>query len=186
MHNVFDRQLERWRQMLSVQVQALRLHPRWRAHLGASDLVQETLFRAHQGRERFLGTSEGELCAWLNKILTNVVIDEIRKKQSDKRDIDRERSLQASLADSSARLEAFLAADQSSPSQRLEREELVQRVAGAVEALPEIERHVIIQRDLLGLPVAEIALQIDRTEKAVAGLLLRGRHRLRGFLRDLR
>jgi RNA polymerase sigma-70 factor (ECF subfamily) len=186
MLEAFDQQVGRWRQMVSIQAQALRLHPKWRAHLGTSDLVQETFVRAQQGREKFLGTSEGEICAWLNKILTNVVIDEIRKKQSDKRDIDRERSLQASLADSSARLEAFLVADQSSPSQRLEREELVQRVAKAVEGLPENERHVIIQRDLLGLPVADIAQQLGRTEKAVAGLLLRGRQRLRGCLRDLR
>ena len=58
------------------------------------------------------------------------------------------------------------------------------RVAAAINSLPEDQRTAVIQRDLLGVSVAETAEQMGRTPKSVAGLLLRGRGALRRLLQD--
>ena len=48
------------------------------------------------------------------------------------------------------------------------------------------QRDVVLLRDVQGRSVADIAAQLGRTEKSVAGLLLRGRGRLRQLLPDVR
>ena len=53
-------------------------------------------------------------------------------------------SLEASLSESSARLEGWLAAEQPSPSQRAERNERMLLVTEAVEALPEMQRDAVV------------------------------------------
>jgi RNA polymerase sigma factor (sigma-70 family) len=58
-------------------------------------------------------------------------------------------------------------------------------VARALDQLPEDQRDVVIQRDLLGLKVPEIADSLNRTRKSVAGLLERGRAELRKRLEHL-
>jgi RNA polymerase sigma-70 factor (ECF subfamily) len=148
--------------------------------------VQETLLRAHRNLDHFRGTSEAELIAWLQQILAHVIADEVRKARAQKRDVALEQSLQQVLADSSARLEAFLAGKGPSPSEQAERHELLLRVAAAVEQLPADQRDVFLQHDLLGTPVRQIAAGIGRSEKSVAGLLLRGRRRLRELLGEER
>jgi RNA polymerase sigma-70 factor (ECF subfamily) len=177
-------QLERYRPLLSLLARQLELDPRLRRRLDWSDLVQETLLRAHAHLGRFRGQTEAELIRWLQEILANALADEARKAHAQKRDVDLEQSLQAAVAESSARLEAFLTAEQSSPSEQAEHRELLLRVAAALEQLPEDQRDVVVQRDLMGAPVAEIAARLDRTEKSVAGLLLRGRRKLRKLLAD--
>ncbi len=47
----------------------LRLDPRLRGKLDPSDVVQQTLVKAHQGREQFRGTSAGERGEWLRRPL---------------------------------------------------------------------------------------------------------------------
>src|SRR4051794_30828184 len=97
--------------------------PRLARKLDASDLVQETLLRAHQCRSQFRGQTPEELRAWLRRILTTTLLDAVRDLGRAKRDAGRERSLDAALDASSCRLAAFLAADQSSPSARAQKHE---------------------------------------------------------------
>lgn len=177
-------QLERYRPLLRLQVRQVQLNARLQRRFDESDLVQETLLRAHVHLEQFRGQSEPELVKWLQEILANVLTDEVRKARAQKRDVAQEQSLQLAVAESAARLDAWLAADQSLPSQQAERQELLLRLAAAVEQLPADQREVIIQRDLQGSPVAQIAEQLGRTEKSVAGLLLRARRKLRESLAD--
>ena len=87
--------------------------------------------------------------------------------------------------ESSARLEAYLADRDPTPAARAERQELLVRIARALDQLPEDQRDVVLLRDVQGHTVAEIAGRLQRTEKSVAGLLLRGRGRLRQLLQDL-
>jgi RNA polymerase sigma-70 factor (ECF subfamily) len=175
--------LDRHRVLLRVQAALLRLDPRLQPRFDESDLVQETLLRAHQRREQFRGTSEGEFVRWLQTILANVAADAIDKERADKRDVARDQSLQA-VADSSARLEAFLAARQPGPAEEAERHELLLRIATAVDQLPADQRDAFLHHHLLGTPVAEIARALGRTEKAVAGLLYRAGRTLAEFLHD--
>src|SRR5262249_14989842 len=123
-----------------------------------------------------------ELLGWLQKILANVVADEIDKNKAQKRNVDLEQSLHATIAESSTRLARFLADQQSSPSQKAERREELLRLVEAIEQLLEEQREAVPLRDLQDASVAEIAAQMDRSEKSVAGLLVRGRRRLRELL----
>src|SRR5262249_59634021 len=50
--------LERYRPLLRLQVRQFQLDPRLHRRFDSSDLVQETLLRAHAGRNRFRGTTE--------------------------------------------------------------------------------------------------------------------------------
>src|SRR5262249_15444841 len=95
-----------------------RAHLRGQGHakLVASDIVQRTLLEAHRKSAQFRGGTHAELAAWLRRLLTCTLADVLRALGRVKRDAARERSLEAALDESSARLEAWLAADQSSPS----------------------------------------------------------------------
>jgi RNA polymerase sigma factor (sigma-70 family) len=88
------------------------------------------------------------------------------------------------LHESSSRLEAWLAADQSSPSERAARHEELLRLAEALAHLPEDQRRAVELHHLLRLSVEEVARELGRSESAVGGLLRRGLKRLRELMRD--
>jgi RNA polymerase sigma-70 factor (ECF subfamily) len=94
-------------------------------------------------------------------------------------------SIQASLTASSVDLQKLVAANCPSPSARLRTDELRLRLAEAIDQLSEDQRDAIILRDLCDESVDDIAKQLARSDRAVAGLLLRGRRRLRELLREL-
>jgi RNA polymerase sigma-70 factor (ECF subfamily) len=162
----------------------LQLDSRLQAKLDASDVVQQTLLQAHEHRAQFRGESEAELAGWLRTILGNVLAAAIRRFAADARDLGRERSLQDSLAESSARIECWLAAGQSSPSECVMRVEELVRLAGALASLPADQREVIELHHLKGWPVAEVAESMQRTKPAVMGLLFRGQKKLRELLQE--
>src|SRR5215467_12624471 len=86
------------------------------AALDLSGVVQQTLLEAHRNWPQLRGRDEPAVAAWLRRVLANNLADALRKVYAGKRDAGRERSLEAAVQASSARLEALLAADQSSPS----------------------------------------------------------------------
>ncbi len=150
--------------------------------LDASDLVQQVMLNAHEARAEFRGDTPGELVAWLRKILNHALANRIRHETQARRDIGAERSLEVDLEASSCRLDAWLAADQTSPSERAQKHERATTLAAAVDALPDDQRAVVLLKHCQGLTLAEIAAQTDRTPAAVAGLLRRGLARLRELL----
>src|SRR5262249_36315214 len=124
----------------------------------------------------FRGTTEAERAAWLRQILANQLAAAVRRYlEAGKRDAGRERSLQAAVEDSSARLEALLAADQTSPSERAVRPEVLLR--------PPHGQAVGLQH-LHGLAVEEVARALGGSEAAAGGLLRRGLKRLRELMRE--
>jgi RNA polymerase sigma-70 factor (ECF subfamily) len=180
-----DMQLERYRGYLRFLAWA-RLQAVLQGKLDPSDVVQETLLRAHKHRHQFRGP-EAELAAWLRGILANVLANEARKFARGKRDVALERSLGAALDQSSVRLEKWLADKESSPSERAVRHELLLQMADALEGLPADERTALELRYLQAppWPLAEIARHLGRpSAKAVSGLLERGLAKLRKVLRE--
>ena len=109
------RALERFRQYLLL-VARQQIDERLRGKLDPSDVVQQTLLEAHRNRDQFRGQTEAELAAWLRQILAHSLADAIRSLRRAKRDVARERSLDVALDQSSSKVEAWLAAEQSSPS----------------------------------------------------------------------
>jgi RNA polymerase sigma-70 factor (ECF subfamily) len=176
-----NRPLEAFRSYLLLLAR-LRLAPHLRGKQDASDIVQQTLLEAHRDAEQFRGQSEPEQAAWLRRILARNLANAARDLGRRKRGVDRERSLQAELDASSARLEQWLAAEQSSPSQKAERHEQVALLAQALAELPGPQGEAVMLRHLEVLPLAEIARRMERTPASVIGLLQRGLKRLRELL----
>ncbi len=155
----------------------LQLGENLQGKLDPSDLVQQTLLKAHQNAAQFRGKSDAEHVAWLRTILANTLTDAVRKFAP--RAGPRERSLAASVEQSSRRLEAILAADQTSASQRVIRHEQLIRLADALAQLPDDQRQAVELRHLQGLPTSEIARQMNRSIAAIGGLLQRALRALR-------
>jgi RNA polymerase sigma-70 factor (ECF subfamily) len=155
---------------------------RHQAKIDASDIVQQTLLDAHQKQAQFRGGTEAEWMAWLKQILANNLADAVRGLARAKRDVSRERSLDEQLGDSFTRVDGWLAAAQSSPSQQAVRSEELLRLANVLTSLPQAQREAIVLHHLQGLPLAEVAAQLNKTPAAVAGLLHRGLKRLRELL----
>jgi RNA polymerase sigma-70 factor (ECF subfamily) len=171
-------EVERYREYLRLLAR-LQLDPHLRSKIDPSDAVQETLVRAYQNLDQFRGKSSGERAAWLRRILANHMIDAARKFQ---REFSVRRPLAQTLDESSARLEAWLAADQPSPSDQVDRQEQLLGLAEALAQLPEDQRTAVELHHLKDCSVADVATAMERTEPAVAGLLRRGLKRLRELL----
>jgi RNA polymerase sigma-70 factor, ECF subfamily len=179
-----DRGLERFRSYLLLLARA-RLAPMIQTKIGASDIVQQTLFEAHRDRAQFRGQSTGEQAAWLRQILARNLANAVRDLRRDKRDVAREQRLQAALDESASRLEAWLAAEQSSPSRHVEQQERAVRLAEALARLPENQREAVVLRHWHDCSLVDIAGRLGCTSAAVTGLLHRGLRNLRKQLQDL-
>ena len=175
--------LERFRSYL-VLLARLKLDRKLRGKLDASDVVQQTLLEAHQALESFRGNDLAEQAAWLRQILARNLANAVRDLTRAKRDVRQDARLQADLDNSATRLEGWLGAEQSSPSQKLERHERALLLAEALAQLPASRRDAVMLRHFQGLPLAEIAEQLDCTTAAVTGLLHRGLKNLRKSLAE--
>jgi RNA polymerase sigma-70 factor (ECF subfamily) len=173
--------LERFRSYLLLLAEAIIGQPN-RVKLEASDVVQQTLLEAHRQWDQFRGQSDAERAGWLRQILQNNMKDAARALGRGKRDVARERSLEAAVEESSARLNAWLAAEQTSPSQAAIKAEDLLRMTEALSRLPEDQRKAVVLRHLGGLSLVELAGRLGRSESAVAGLIHRGLKELREVL----
>jgi RNA polymerase sigma-70 factor (ECF subfamily) len=148
-----------------------------------SDFVQETLLKAHMNFGQFQGQTEGELAAWLRRILVNKLNDFVRGYQkTDARQVGRERSLDELLGDSSAALVGLLVGSGPSPSESVERRELALVLAEALGELNEDYREVLVLRSLEERDWDETARCMNRTVGATRMLWARALKALRPVL----
>ena len=136
--DVSDRNVEQYRSYL-VLLARMQLDSRPQAKVDASDVVQQTLLEAHVRQTQFVGDEAG-FRAWLRRALANNIQDALRRLRRKKRDVLRERSLEAAMEQSSARLALWMASEQTSPSQQVMHSEELLRLSDALLALPEAQR----------------------------------------------
>ena len=175
--------LEHYREYLRLLAR-LQVDPRLRGQLDPSDIVQQTLLKAHERLDQFRGRTDDELRAWLRAILARTLVDAVRK--FGRRKGDRAQSLEAALEQSSAKLEVLLASEESSPSQGALRAERLIELAEALARLPEDQRTAVELRYLSGLAVPDVAEQMGRSTVSVTGLLYRGMKALRDVMAEPR
>jgi RNA polymerase sigma-70 factor, ECF subfamily len=175
--------LEQYRNYLTLIARA-HLSPRLRDPVDVSGIVQQTFLEAHRQMAHFRGGTAEQMAAWLRQILAHNLADALRGLGAAKRDLARQRSLEDEMARSSVRHGGMLAADGSSPSAGLRREERAVQLADALATLPEAQREALILQYWHGHPLADIAARLDRTPAAVAGLLKRGLKQLRSLLNE--
>jgi len=183
MNPAFDPDLGRFRSYLLLLAR-LRLDRRLRGKLDPSDVVQQTLMEAHRDLAQFRGRDAEQQAAWLRQILARNLAGAARDFSRAKRDLRREHSLQAGLDDSASRLEQWLAQEQSSPSQKAQKQEHALLLAEALTELPEKQREAVVLRHFHGWSLEEIGRELECTTAAVTGLLFRGLKTLRQSLQD--
>jgi RNA polymerase sigma-70 factor (ECF subfamily) len=147
--------LESYREYLR-SLARLRLKSFPQGRLDPSDVVQQALLKAQKHRHQFRGQNELQWRAYLRRILASTLADAIG-------DLPQERAIQLSLDRSSERLEARLAAEQSSPSQKAQKEELLLQLAEARSRISEDERTALELRYLQEPPwsLMEIAKHLN-------------------------
>jgi RNA polymerase sigma-70 factor, ECF subfamily len=156
-----------------------RLQPR----VSPSDIVQETMLKAHRHFAQFNGQTEQELLAWLRQILvTNLARFVERYVLAAKRDIRREVSLEGcgvGLSGSAAPFRSLVrGVDRTPSSQAGDREEGVV-LADRLAQLPPAYREVLLLRNIRGLSFEETAARLHRSPGATRMLWLRAIERLR-------
>lgn len=176
--DALDRLLDVYRNYLRL-VARTSLDAEVQAKADPSDMVQETLIKAHANFDGFQGSTEAELVAWLRQILAHNILDLARRYRAGSRQVSREISLDEALRSSADAIKNFVATEASSPSRNYQRRELAVVLADALEALSPDHREVIILRNLEELDWAEIAQKMDRTSDAVRVLWMRALKQLR-------
>src|SRR5271157_1882914 len=158
--------LEPFRKYLKVLAE-LHLDRKLRGKLDASDVVQQTLLRAYSALGEVRDPQPEVLVAWLRRILARTLADAVKHYERDKRDVALERSLAADLDRSASGFAAWLAADQTSPSGRAERNEELLRMVEALAELPDLMREVVVLKHCQGWTLSQIAERIGRSVEAV-------------------
>lgn len=130
------------------------VYRRCRDHSLAEDITQETFMTA----VRYAEDSSKLNIAWLQTVARNRLFDVLR------RDVRSEEKLRL-IANSTT------SSSEVNPVERM-------RVQEGLEALPIHYRLVLTLHYLNGVPVADIAEQLERTAKSVEGLLARARRAL--------
>ena len=177
-------QLEPYRSYLRLLAR-INVGQRLKGKVDASDIVQQTLLKAHVARHEFQGADSTALTAWLRKILVRTISDAVRDLHRGKRDAGLERSLEGGIEQSSCRLGEWLAAEQLSPSGQAMRGELFLQLFDALEELPEAQREAIVLKHCDDLTLDEVSRRLNRSPASVASLLRRGLKQLREQLNAL-
>lgn len=173
--------LDRYRSYLQILAE-IHLDGRVRAKVSASDVVQRTLIEAwkHVGELESWGVPQQ--LAWLRKTLSHVLSKVGRDLHRQKRDLARERSLEAALGHSSEVIARSFATEEPSPSEEAMRKELILQVADGLAGLPEAQRRALLLYYLEGRTLEEVGAALGRTSVAAGGLIRRGLKRLRESL----
>jgi RNA polymerase sigma-70 factor (ECF subfamily) len=171
--------LELYRNYLGVLAR-VEIGRRLQGKIDDSDLIQDTFLEAHRHFDRFRGSTEAELMAWLRQILASRLGKVARHYfGTRRRDPRLEQELVVGIDQSSQALGGGLVARGSSPSQQAERREQAVLLADALQRLPEHYREVIILSHLEGLSFPEVARRMGRSLDSVKNLWARALGRLR-------
>lgn len=130
----------------------------------AFDLVQEALLRVRKGLETY---QPGSMEGWLSRIVTNVFLDEVRRK--------RRRPIEVLPEDPERLLPSTPGADEAT-------DRLSDEVQLALRRLPEEFRTAVVLCDVVGLSYEEIADAVAVPVGTVRSRIHRGRRLLREAL----
>jgi RNA polymerase sigma-70 factor (ECF subfamily) len=165
---------------------AWRLDRRLAARVDPSDVVQEVLLEASCKMDRYLRERPLPFFAWLRSLAAEHLVTLHRRHvRTQGRSILREEAGILNLPDESiAELAARLVTSSTSPTQRVLRQELRQRVRQSLERLSERDREVLVLRNLEQLAVAETAEILQISAAVVKVRHLRALERLHALLAE--
>jgi RNA polymerase sigma-70 factor, ECF subfamily len=148
----------------------------------AQDIYQEAFLKAYKnlGRFRF----ECSFYTWIYRIVTNLCLDNIRKKQVRKEDAPVATDADGEVYDVLAQVAD--ARSGANPERDLMRRELGGKIAKALEKLTPRERMVFELKHYQGLKLRTVGEMLNTTEETAKNTLFRATQKLRGALADMR
>jgi RNA polymerase sigma-70 factor (ECF subfamily) len=148
----------------------------------AQDVHQEAFLKAyrHLGNFRF----ECSFYTWLYRIVTNLCLDQMRRRKSRREDpatvLDAsgdEMDLMANISDTRA---------MANPARELDRKRMGESIQSALDKLTPRERMVFELKHYQGLKLRTIGEMLSTTEETAKNTLFRATRKLRANLADLR
>lgn len=142
----------------------LRLDRRIRRRVDPSDVLQETQIEVHQRLADFLKRQPMPIRVWMRQTaLEHLIRAHEKHLKADRRSVIREARLSNR---SSVMLAKRIAAVDAAPSQQAMKEENVQIVTRAISELSEIDREILIMRNIESLDFNEIASSLSVSPEA--------------------
>jgi len=161
---------------------ARRIPADLRGQLDADDIVQET----HVSVFRHIGTFQPEgptsFERWIHTIGIHKLRKAIRAGRAVKRGGHHSPIAPKPIDDSMATLLGVLEAPGRTPSSSVARLEAIEAVRAAMEQLPDDFRQAVQLVYLQGVPVADAAAAMQRTERAVYNLCFKAKEHLRSLM----
>jgi len=136
------------------------------SHEDASDVTQEVLIRVHRALPRFAGRAQ--LRTWLFRITVNLCLDFAARRSRDAIPAGQSHEPAAHPGDG--------------PAEWVERRELGEAVARAIDALPPRQRAMVVLRVYQDLPYADIARIMGCAEGTVKATMFAAFGKLRTAL----
>ena len=146
----------------------------------AWDLAQDSFLKAWTSIGRFRGQSS--FYTWLYRIVMNVTIDWLRKKQVKGSGAEFDDAIQLKEIDPASR--TVPKAD-ALPHQKMERQEIRARIEAAIAQLTPEHRAVILMKEMEDMQYHEIAESLGCSIGTVMSRLFYARKRLQNMLRDV-
>ena len=146
----------------------------------AWDLAQDSFLKAWKSIARFRGQSS--FYTWIYRIVMNVTIDSLRKKQVRGGGAEFDDAIQLKEIDPASRTVPHADA---LPHERMEQKEIRSRIDAAIAQLSPEHRAVILMKEIEDMQYHEIAESLGCSIGTVMSRLFYARKKLQNLLRDL-
>lgn len=155
-----------------------------RGSLDADDVVQQAFIAVFREIGRFEYRGEDSFDRWTATIAIRTLRNEVKARRRLKRGGGRAviGDAQANAEESMVALFDMVAAPGRTPSLSIVRREAIASVQRALDELPEDYRIAVLGVYIEGRPVAEVAAQMGRTERAIHNLCFKAKARLTELL----
>lgn len=142
----------------------------------AKDMAQDALIRVFKSLKDFKG--QAAFSTWLYRIVTNVCLDELRRRKNEKYV-----SIDSTIHTDSGEMHMELCSDKETPESIYEVVEQREMIRKAIHELNEDYRSVIVLRDIQGFSYEEISEILSCSLGTVKSRINRGRAMLRDKLK---
>lgn len=152
-----------------------------RSKIEPEDILQQVYLEAFRALSQFTYQGPDSFLRWLYAILDRKLIDEHRAMRAERRDVRREIKPSAGNNNQTTYVDlmARIMSSGTTPSRVVRKTEAVNAIENCLAALPEHYRDVIQMRFIEGLPVADVAKQMDRSIGSIHMICHRALRQLR-------
>ena len=147
-----------------------------RSTIDPDDVVQDAHVEVYNNIHRLDSNAPEAFDRWVKTISIRKLRDRLRRRRAAKRGGGKYEAKEnrVQVEDSMIGLLDLVAVSTRTPSRSVARAEAIEAVQAALDELPEHYRQAIWMTHIAGVPVAETARRMGRTERAIHGLNRRG------------